>query len=110
MYLIDCNISKILELCRRYKVKTLYVFGSILTSRFNRNSDVDLLVRFRKEEIPLLEYADNFFDFQTALESLFNRKVDLVCEDAIKNSYFRQEVDSKNSSYIADAIVGLRRI
>jgi len=56
---------------------------------------VDLLVRFRKEEIPLLEYADNFFDFQTALESLFNRKVDLVCEDAIKNSYFRQEVDSK---------------
>ncbi|ROT07334.1 nucleotidyltransferase family protein [Lepagella muris] len=95
MYLIDRNISKILELCRRYKVKTLYVFGSILTSRFNRNSDVDLLVRFRKEEIPLLEYADNFFDFQTALESLFNRKVDLVCEDAIKNSYFRQEVDSK---------------
>ena len=71
------------------------MFGSILTSRFNRNSDVDLLVRFRKEEIPLLEYADNFFDFQTALESLFNRKVDLVCEDAIKNSYFRQEVDSK---------------
>ena len=52
-------------------------------------------MRFRKEEIPLLEYADNFFDFQTALESLFNRKVDLVCEDAIKNSYFRQEVDSK---------------
>ena len=95
MYLIDRNISKILELCRRYKVKTLYVFGSILTSRFNRNSDVDLLVRFRKEEIPLLEYADNFFDFQTALESLFNRKVDLVYEDAIKNSYFRQEVDSK---------------
>ena len=95
MYLIDRNISKILELCRRYKVKTLYVFGSILTSRLNRNSDVDLLVRFRKEEIPLLEYADNFFDFQTALESLFNRKVDLVCEDAIKNSYFRQEVDSK---------------
>ena len=95
MYLIDRNISKILELCRRYKVKTLYVFGSILTSRFNRNSDVDLLVRFRKEEIPLLEYADNFFDFQTALESLFIRKVDLVCEDAIKNSYFRQEVDSK---------------
>ena len=95
MSLIDRNISKILELCRRYKVKTLYVFGSILTSRFNRNSDVDLLVRFRKEEIPLLEYADNFFDFQTALESLFNRKVDLVCEDAIKNSYFRQEVDSK---------------
>lgn len=110
MYLIDRNISKILELCRRYKVKTLYVFGSILTSRFNRNSDVDLLVRFRKEEIPLLEYADNFFDFQTALESLFNRKVDLVCEDAIKIHTSGRKWIPKNSSYIADAIVGLRRI
>lgn len=95
MELIDANIQRIVELCILYKVKTLYVFGSILTSRFRSDSDVDLLVNFNKEHIPLSEYADNFFDFQFALESLFNRKVDLVCDDAIKNRYFRQEVDSK---------------
>lgn len=95
MKLIELNMSKILELCKRYKVKTLCVFGSILTPRFNDSSDIDLLVRFRKEEIPLHDYADNFFDFQFALESLFNRKVDLVCEDAIRNPYFRKEVEAK---------------
>ena len=89
------NLSRIFELCHLYKVKSLYVFGSILTPRFNKESDIDLLVRFNKDSIPLSEYADNYFDFQFALEDLFRRKVDLVCDDAIKNPFFRQEVDSK---------------
>lgn len=95
MKLIELHITKILELCKHYKVKTLYVFGSILTPRFRKDSDIDLLVRFKKDEINLLDYADNFFDFQTSLESLLGRKIDLVCEDSIKNPYFRQEVDTK---------------
>ncbi len=95
MNLIDMNIRRILELCHLYKVKSLYVFGSILTSRFNKNSDIDLLVKFNKDSIPLSQYADNYFDLQFALEDLLGRKVDLVCDDAIKNPYFRQEVDSK---------------
>lgn len=95
MKLIDMHIRRIFELCHLYKVKSLYVFGSILTSRFNKESDIDLLVKFNKDNIPLSEYADNYFDLQFALEDLLGRKVDLVCEDAIKNPYFRQEVDSK---------------
>lgn len=94
MKFIEIHLSHILELCRKYKVKTLYAFGSVLTPKFNVNSDIDLLVRFNKDEIPLSDYADNFFDFQFALEDIFGRKVDLVCEDAIKNPYFRQEVDA----------------
>lgn len=95
MILIELNLQRIIELCKIYKVKSLYVFGSILTSHFRGDSDVDLLVKFNKESIPIADYADNYFDFQFALEDLFHRKVDLVCDDAIKNPYFRQEVDSK---------------
>ena len=95
MNLIDGNMNRIRELCRQYKVKSLYVFGSILTPRFRADSDVDLLVRFDKEAIPLGEYADNFFDFQFDLEALFSRKVDLVCEDSIRNPFFRDEVNSQ---------------
>lgn len=95
MNLIELNIRRIFELCNLYKVKSLYVFGSILTSRFNKDSDIDLLVKFNKDSIPLSEYAYNFFELQFALEDLFRRKVDLVCDDAIKNPFFRQEVDSK---------------
>ena len=93
MKLIELNLQRILDLCRKHKVKTLSVFGSILTDRFNDQSDVDLLVRFKDNEIPLLEFGDNFFGLQFALEDMFHRRVDLVCDDAIKNSYFRKEVD-----------------
>lgn len=95
MKLIEINLQRILDLCRLYKVKSLYVFGSILTSRFRSDSDIDLLVKFDKEKISLNDYADNYFDFQFALESIFNHKVDLVCDEAIKNPYFRKEVDEK---------------
>lgn len=95
MKLIEINIKRIIDLCKLYKVKSLYAFGSILTSRFRTDSDIDLLVKFNKELIPLSDYADNYYDFQFALEDLFKHKVDLVCDDAIKNPYFRQEVDSK---------------
>ncbi|WP_305482027.1 nucleotidyltransferase family protein, partial [Paramuribaculum intestinale] len=46
MKLIELNLQRILDLCRKHKVKTLSVFGSILTDRFNDQSDVDLLVDF----------------------------------------------------------------
>lgn len=95
MNIVESKIKTIVALCKHYKVKTLYLFGSILTTRFRQDSDIDFLVKFDKDNIHLADYADNFFDFQYALEDLFGRKIDLVCDDAIKNPYFRAEVDSK---------------
>ncbi len=88
-------MTTVATLCKRYKVKTLYLFGSILTPRFRKESDIDFLVKFDKDRIHLADYADNFFDFQYALEDLFGRKIDLVCDEAIRNPYFRAEVDTK---------------
>lgn len=93
MHLIEKNIDKISALCRKYKVAKLWVFGSILTPRFNDQSDIDFSVLFKKDEINLLDYADNFFDFIDELKELFGRKIDLVSEDAVKNPFFRKELD-----------------
>ncbi|MDE7438432.1 MAG: nucleotidyltransferase domain-containing protein [Muribaculaceae bacterium] len=95
MKLIELNMEKIAALCRKYKVAKLWVFGSILTPRFNDNSDIDLLVIFDKTKIALLDMADVFFDFIYELEDLFGRKVDLTDYTAIKNKYFKEEVDEK---------------
>ena len=43
MKLIENNIQKIIALYKKHKVNKLFVFGSILTDRFNKNSDVDLV-------------------------------------------------------------------
>lgn len=95
MKLIEMNMDKIIALCRKYKVAKLWVFGSILTPRFNDNSDVDFSVNFDSETIYRegLDWADTFFDFLHELEELFGRRIDLVCDDAVKNPYFRQELD-----------------
>ena len=93
MQLIEINIRKIIDICKRFHVRKLWVFGSILTSRFNDKSDVDLCVDFDKSRIDIFDYADNFFDFQYALEEIFGRKVDITEDGAVKNPYFRQELN-----------------
>ncbi len=95
MKLIEMNIKTILELCHRYRVKTLAVFGSILTDRFNDNSDVDLLVRFDKTGHEEWDYLSNYFGLRDALERIFGRPVDLIEEDAIRNPLFKASIDRK---------------
>lgn len=92
MKLIELNMSKIIELCKKYRVKSLAVFGSILTDRFNDNSDVDLLVNF-DDDVTYHTYADNFFGLHDGLRNLFGREVDLVDESAVRNKYFKEELD-----------------
>lgn len=70
----------------------MHVFGSILTERFNSESDVDLVVVFKKAEID--DYFSNFFDFKYSLEELFGRPVDLIEEQSIRNPYFKQNMDA----------------
>lgn len=96
MKLIEMNMDKIVALCKKYKVAKLWVFGSILTPRFNEDSDVDFSVNFDAETIKSegLDWADVFFDFMHELEALMARRIDLVCDDAVTNSYFRKELDS----------------
>ncbi len=94
MKLIERNMDKIVALCRKYKVAKLWVFGSILTDRFNDNSDVDFSVTFDKENIPLLDYADNYLDFLGELKSLLLRDVDLITEDSLSNPYFIKSLNA----------------
>lgn len=84
--IIKNNLKQLYKLCDKYKVKELYVFGSVCTHEFTKESDIDFLISFK--EIPLLEYADNYFDLKEELENLFNRKVDIVEEQTLKNLYF----------------------
>ncbi len=93
MKLIELNLQRIIELCRLHKVKSLAVFGSILTDRFNENSDVDLLVDFEPFDHEKEDYVSNFFDLQDSLESLLNRKVDLVVGSGLRNKYFINNVN-----------------
>lgn len=96
MKIIEMNIEAIIALCRKYNVAKLWVFGSILTPRFSEKSDIDFSVNFDEQTINKkgLDWADTFFGLIHELESLLGRKVDMVCDDEVSNSYFRKELDA----------------
>lgn len=84
--------NQIDELCRRYNVRRLFAFGSVLTDRFNDESDIDLIVDFDKKAIE--DIFNTYFDFRYALEDVFGRKVDLLEDQPIRNSYLRKNIEA----------------
>ena len=93
MILLEKYMSEINKLCLTYNVKKLFAFGSVLTENFNADSDIDLIVDF--DPVDIAEYADNYYDLKFSLEDLFNKRIDLLEEKAIKNPIFRQVVNKK---------------
>ena len=83
MKVIENHIDSIKELCNTYHVDKMYLFGSALNADFNEKSDIDFLVKFKA--VALSGYFDNYFNFKEGLQNLFNRKVDLIEEQTLKN-------------------------
>ena len=82
------------RLCAMHSVKSLYVFGSVLTDSFNVNSDIDFIVDFHSV-VNLNKYADNYYDFKYSLQNILHRNIDLLEEKAIKNPYFLEAIKNK---------------
>jgi hypothetical protein len=91
MDIINNNISQIIELCKDNKVTELYVFGSILTSKFSLESDIDMIVKIESDDP--LEYSENYFNLKYSLETLLRRKIDLLEEKSINNETFKHLVN-----------------
>lgn len=89
--IITNNISHVKFLCKKYKVKELYAFGSVTRKDFKKNSDVDLLVDFKR--IGIFKHAEYYFSLIESLEKVFNRKVDLLTLKSLRNPYFIEEIN-----------------
>ena len=91
--LIYLKQDQLTELCRRYRVKKLEVFGSASTGRWEEGrSDLDFLVEFLPLEPD--QPFNCYFGLLESLETLFGRPVDLVVARAITNPYFQESVEA----------------
>ena len=98
MSIIELNRQSIIDICQQHKVKTLAVFGSVLTDRFRDDSDIDFVVDFT--DVDERDYADNYLEMQESLQNLFGREIDLLENKAIRNSILLQTInDSKQVIY-----------
>ena len=89
--IIENKKNQLKNLSEKYQVKELYVFGSVNSNNFHETSDIDFLVSFK--EMPLLDYSDNYFNFQDELGKLFERKIDLVIDKSITNPYLKSSIE-----------------
>jgi uncharacterized protein len=92
--IIEQNREAIIELCKKHHVKELSVFGSVVTGKFNEESDVDFLYLFDLNNINILDYADNFFSLQHSLEKITGRSIDLISKKDIANPVFKNQVEN----------------
>lgn len=91
--------ASIRELCERFGVRRLTVFGSVLTEQFDpARSDVDFLVEFQDS---VESEFDAYFGLKEALEDLIGRRVDLVMSPALRNPYFARRVRSSSEELYA---------
>jgi hypothetical protein len=98
--LIAQHRDQLVALCRKHDVARLDVFGSAVRADFDpAHSDLDFLVDFH--DFTIHNAADRFFDLLFDLERLFDRKVDLVSDTAIRNPYFRKSVDQERVNLYA---------
>jgi len=77
------------ELREKYGVKEIGIFGSYLTGKTDRESDLDILVEFEGR----IDFFI-FLDVKEELEYLLDMKVDLVMKKALKSEMGRQIMKS----------------
>ena len=86
---IDIPMDPIREFCRKWKVRELSLFGSVLRGDFRPDSDVDVLVSL-EDDAPwsLMEWVEMIEELKT----IFGRDVDLVDQSAIRNPFRRHTI------------------
>jgi hypothetical protein len=94
------KLPEVAELCRRFHVRRLDLFGSAVTEDFDpKRSDIDLLVEFDMKAP--LRALEQYFGFKEALEALFGRPVDLVSQRAVRNPYLRRSIEEQRETLFA---------
>lgn len=97
---IEVDREQLAELCRRYQIRRLSFFGSILRDDFQPDSDVDVLVEFEPG------YSTGLFglaNLEKELSSLFGgRKVDLILQNAINRWIRRQVLSEAEVQYVQE--------
>ncbi len=91
--LVYAKINDFAFLCKSNKVKSLYAFGSSVTNNFNEaSSDIDLLIEIDSEDP--IEKGEKLLFLWDKFEEFFQRKVDLLTQNSLKNPVLKKSIDA----------------
>ena len=93
------NYSEIIDICKNNHIAELSIFGSSIRDDFNQNSDVDILISFdNASNISLFD----IMDLERELSQLFQREVNIVEKESLKNPIRRNRILSTREIIYAD--------
>ena len=92
--------SRLAEVCRRYKVSELALFGSVLRDDFAPTSDVDVLVQFEPGS-PVRSLFDFIRVKQDLEDEVFHRRVDLIEQSTLHPLIAGNVLHAKRTVYVA---------
>lgn len=92
--LIADHRTALAALCERTHAKRLALFGSATRPDFEPDrSDLDFIVTF--DDLPPADYSNAYFELKQGLEALFERPVDLLTPNNLRNPYLRQRAEAE---------------
>jgi len=98
---ISLHREELRELCRRFHVRRLDVFGSAARGDFDPGrSDLDFLVEFDSRAPDALSLK-TYFGLKESLEALFGRSIDLVEPGALRNPYVKASIERSRETVFA---------
>ncbi len=86
---VELDLDALAAFCRKWRIRELSVFGSVLREDFGPESDLDFLVSF--EEGAGWSLWD-LVDMREELVELTGREVDFVVKEALRNPYRREGI------------------
>jgi predicted nucleotidyltransferase len=86
---IPIDQEMFVSFCQKWRIRELSLFGSALRDDFRPDSDLDFLVSF-EPGVPL-DISD-LVDMKEELEARFERPVDLVEKEALRNPWRKREI------------------
>lgn len=90
--IVKNNYSKIVKICQDHHVGRLFTFGSVNTSDFNENSDIDLIVELELDDP--IEKGETLMVLWDKFEELFGRNIDLLSKTTVSNPYLQKGIDA----------------
>jgi hypothetical protein len=86
---IEIPLKKIQIFCKKWHVRELSLFGSVLSEDFNPDSDIDVLISLYDDAVCS---TFDLVDMIEELKFIFGRDVDLLEKEALRNPFRRHSI------------------
>ena len=86
------KLPEVQRLFKEHKIKRAYAFGSVVTDKFNDESDVDFLINY-DDDLDPADRGELLISLDFKLQDFLKREVDVVTEKYLRNPYLIESIN-----------------